>query len=388
MAPPFASFPEAEHRQRLAKARRALDEAGIGCCICVAPEHLFYYGGYDSWVGVNSPQALIFTPGSDEPTIVVRNVDRPLVTETSWVADIRTYHMHRDDPAALIAEVVAEKGCAGDPLGIEAGSYALTWGWGRHLGRALAPSELVDVTTLLGDLRWIKSPAEIACLRRAAVHAEAGLAAARRHLKPGISEIAFAAEIEAAIRRNGSDFWAIPIELASGTRSAGGHATPRERIIEPGDLVHVEFAGVDRRYHAVALPCFAAGKPSKDAADLYAVARESLAAGMAAIRPGAPVADIEEASLVPLRREGLEDNAMMRFGYGIGIAYPPIWLETLQISRGIDQRMAPGMAFVLHACVTLENKGLGAIIGGTWLLGESGLEMLAGPGEVPLEVIG
>jgi len=388
MAPPYAAFTEAEHRERLGRARAAMRTAGIGCSVSVALENLYYIGGYDSWVGVNSPQALIFTADADEPTLVVRNVDRPLATETSWVRDIRTYHMHRDDPAQLIAEVVAEKGAAGGPLGIEAASYALTWDWGRHLERALAPSQLVDVTGLLGDLRWLKSPAELACIRRAASFAEAGLTTARKALRPGITEVAYSAEIEASLRRAGSDYWAIPIELASGNRSAGGHGTARERVIEPGEIVHVEFAGVDKRYHAVALPCFSVGKPTSAVADLYRVTRESLAAGIAAIRPGVPVADVEEASLAPLRREGLEDAFMMRFGYGIGIAYPPIWLETLQISRGIDQRLAPGMAFVLHAALALEDEGLGAILGGTWLLRDNGLELLVGPGDVPLEVIG
>jgi len=388
MPPSHAAFSEAEHRERLGRARRVMADAGIAACVCVAPEDLYYFGGYDSWVGVNSPQAMIFTPGEDEPTIVVRNVDRPLVTETSWIGDIRTYHMHRDDPAELIAQVVAEKGADGSVLGIEAQSYALTWNWGRTLERVLAPSQLIDVTTLLGDLRWFKSPAEIACIRRAAGFANIGVEAARATLRPGISEIAWAAEIEAAMRRAGSDFWAIPIELAGGPRGAGGHATPRERIIEAGDMLHAEFAGVDRRYHVVALPTLAAGEPTSEARDLYDVTRESLVAGMAAIRPGVPVANVEEASLEPLRRAGLEHAAMMRFGYGIGIAYPPIWLETLQISRGIDQRLSPGMAFVLHACVTLEDSGLGAVLGGTWMLHEDGLEMLAGPGDVPLEVIG
>ena len=388
MPPRHAAFAETEHRERLARARQAMAAAGIDACVCVAPEDLYYLGGYDSWVAVNSPQALIFTVRDDEPTIVVRNVDRPLVTETAWVRDIRTYHMHLDDPAALIAAVVAEKGADGAVLGIEAQSYALTWDWGRQLERALAPAQLIDVTTLLGNLRWLKSPAEVACIRRAAAHAKTGLTAARATLRPGITEIAWAAEIEAAMRRQGCDFWAIPIEMAGGPRGAGGHATPRERVIEPGDLMHAEFAGVDSRYHVVALPTLAAGKPSSDARDLYEVTRQSLVAGMEAIRPGVPVADVEEASLEPLRRAGLEHAAMMRFGYGIGIAYPPIWLETLQISRGIDQRLAPGMAFVLHACVTLEDSGLGAVLGGTWMLHDNGLEMLAGPGDVPLEVIG
>ena len=152
-------------------------------------------------------------------------------------------------------------------------------------------------------------------------------------------------------------------------------------------MMHIEFAGVDKRYHVVALPTLAAGEPTKEARELHDVTRESLVAGIAAIRPGVPVAEVEEASLEPLRRAGLAHAAMMRFGYGIGIAYPPIWLETLQISRGIDQRLAPGMAFVLHACVTLEDSSLGAVLGGTYMLHEDGLEMLVGPCDVPLEVI-
>src|ERR1700736_4787461 len=121
----YAAFPEEEHRARLRRARQALREADIACCISVAPEHLYYLGGYDSWVSVNSPQALIFSSDEDEPTLVVRNVDLALPRETSWVRDIRSYHLHAEDVAALIASVVAQKGCRGGRIGIETQSYAL-----------------------------------------------------------------------------------------------------------------------------------------------------------------------------------------------------------------------------------------------------------------------
>ena len=386
--PPFAAFPEAEHRVRLARARHVLREAGFEIAIVMAPEHLFYLGGYDSWVAVNSPQAMIFgLADDDEPVIVVRNVDLSLVTETSWVRDIRTYHLHVDDPMATIAAAAEEKGLRDGPVAIETQSYVVTRALAERFQEALSPAPLRDATEVLGRLRWLKSDLEIAALRRAAGYAEAGLEAARRTLRPGITEVALAAEIEAAMRRSGSDFWAIPTELTSGNRNAGGHGTPRPRVIEPGDLVHMEFAGVDRRYHAVAISTMAAGEPDREDRDLYELTRASLAAGMAAIQPGVPVADVEEASLEPLHAAGLADAAMMRFGYGIGIAYPPVWLETLQISRGIEQRLEPGMVFVLHACLALPDQQRGTIQGGTWMLGEAGLEMLVGPGDVALEVV-
>jgi len=383
----FASFSEQEHRARLAQARRLLKEQGIDHCISVAPESLYYYGGYDSWVSVNSPQALIFSVDESEPTIVLRDTDVSLALESSWVKDVRSYRMMFDDIPATFAAVAREKGLRGGKVAIEIQSYAIPHSLGLALARALAPAEIVDATVLLGMPRLIKSPAEMAYLRKAGTYAQAGLDAARRVLKPGISEIALAGEIEHAMRAAGSDYWSIPTELASGDRSAGGHGTARERIIERGDIVHLEFAGVAARYHAAAIHTMAAGEPSKRARSVYDVGRASLAAGIREIRPGASVSDIEEASLEPVRAAGLEHAAVMRFGYGLGVAYPPIWLEPLQISRGSDQIMQTGMVFVLHAYLQLVDEQLGIIQGGTYALTENGVEMLIGGGDVELEVV-
>jgi Xaa-Pro aminopeptidase len=387
MSVTYAAFTESEHRERLARVRRILKRNGIECCVSVAPEHLYYLAGYDSWVSVNSPQALIFMADGGEPTLIVRDVDLALPRETSWVTDVRSYHLFSDDVGALVASVVSEKGFHGNKVAIETQSYALPYSLGQTLARALAPASIVDATELLGAARLVKSAGEMRYLRAAARFAQIGLDAARKTLKPGISELALAAAVEGAMRSAGSDYWSIPTELASGPRTAGGHATARDRVIESGDLVHLEFAGVSHRYHATAVHTLAAGLPSKRAREVYDLARASLAAGIAAVRPGVGVAAVEEASLEPLRRAGLEGAAIMRFGYGIGIAYPPIWLEPLQISRGFDQVLEPGMVFVLHAYIQLLEEKLGIIQGGTYTLTDTGLDMLVGGGAIDLEVV-
>ena len=385
--PVFAAFSEAEHRERLARARASLADAGFAGCVSVAPEHLYYLAGYDSWVSVNSPQALVFTTGDDAPTLLVRNVDRPLAAETSWLDDVREYHLHADDAPALIAGIAREKGMADGRVAVELQSYALPHAFGIALEAALAPARVADATGLLGDLRLIKSAREMDYLREAADFASIGLAAARRSLRPGMTEIALAGEVERAMRLAGSDFWAVPTELASGPRTPGGHATPRERLIEPGDLVHLEFAGVSHRYHAVAVHTMAAGEPGPRVRQVYDIARASLAAGIAVIEPGVPVDVVEEASLEPLAAAGLVEFAQMRFGYGIGVAYPPIWLESLQISRGFVRRLEPGMVFVLHACIELPDEGIGIVQGGTYALTDDGPHMLVGGGDVAFDVL-
>ncbi len=388
MTPTYAAFPIDEHHERLARARVALRAAGFDGCVSVAPEHHYYLAGYDSWVGVNCPQALVFATDDTAPVLIVRDVDRPLVAETSWVDDVRTYRLHDQDPAEAIAATTKSVGLGQGRLGIESQSYALSHAFGARLAQALQPATLDDATAILGELRVIKSAREMVYLGRAARHAQAGLEAFRANAKVGTTEIALAGAIERALRDSGGDYGAIPTELAGGPRSAGGHATPMARAIASGDLTHAEFAGVERRYHAVAIHTVAAGAPRPVQHELYEAARASLAAGIAAVAPGVPVDAVEEASLVPLRAVGLEQRAMMRFGYGIGIAYPPIWLETLQISRGVQRTLAPGMVFVLHACLELPEDGLGVVQGGTYALTDGGLTMLVGGGDVPLDVIG
>ena len=388
MSAEYAVFTQTEHKNRLARARDRLAACGFEVCVSVAPETHYYLAGYDAWVGVNSPQALVFSISEEtEPTLIVRNVDTRLATETTWLSDIRKYQLFADDFSKLVAGIVREKGWTGGRIAMELQSYALNAALYSELASALKPAEIFDATRLLGDLRIIKSETEMRYVREAAGYANLGLDAAREALRVGVTEIEVAAAVEGAMREAGSDYWAIPTEISSGTRTPGGHATPRHRVIESGDIVHFEFAGVSHRYHATAVHTMACGAPNSRAAELYEIARVSLAAGVSQCHAGAWVADIEEASLEPIRAAGLEAYANMRFGYGIGLAYPPVWLETLQISRGFEDRLAPGMVFVLHAYLQLDHENIGIIQGGTWALTTDGLEQLVGGGDLPLEIV-
>ena len=387
MNPPFAAFQESEHRERLSRARTKLREAGLTGCICIAPENLFYLIGYDS-IAYFSYQALVFSIEEDsDPTLVIRNVDLSLVWETSWIEDIRTYHLHAANVPEIVANVAREKGLQRGSIGIDLQTYALPAAYGLPLVKALEPMRVQDATELLGSLQYIKSEREMTYVREAANYADIGLETARKTLKAGITEIELAAAIEGALRKAGSDYWAVPTEIASGPRTPGGHAAPMPRVIEKGDLVHVELAGVSRRYHVVALHTMAVGEPSPRAREIYAVTLESLRAGIKACAPGAPVADIEKASLEPLKREGLEHTAMMRFGLGIGIGYPPVWVGSFQIDRYSAQTLEPGMTFYVHACLELVDEGIGTVQGATYYVTQTGIERLSGGGDVELEIV-
>lgn len=71
-----------------------------------------------------------------------------------------------------------------------------------------------------------------------------GLKAFRQKAHAGVTERSIAGDIGAALRQAGSDYWAVPIEMATGYRAHHVLGTPSERALNEGDLIHVEFGAV------------------------------------------------------------------------------------------------------------------------------------------------
>lgn len=384
--PQFAVFTAAEHKERVARARKALADGDYDGAICIGAELLNYLGGFDC-CSYFSPQALIFaTKSDDEPILLVRNIDAINAEETSWLMDIRGYQLNFADPLEIIAGIVRELGIGAGRIAVDFGSYACTARYGFNLVKALESATLDDATVLFSTLQFQKSEAELVHVCQAGKFADIGWKAAQESLRVGMTEIELAAEVEYAMRAAGSEFSALATLCATGARTPGMHSTPTNKEIEEGDVVHMEFAGVSSRYHAVSMFTFAAGEPSPLVRELYDVGNETLAAAMAECAPGKPIGGMESASLEPLKRAGREKAYMAMFGTGLGVAYPPIWVGSLTINRWSDTILEPGMVFYAHSCLQFMDEGIGITQGGSYLVTEDGYEPICGPGHIPLFV--
>jgi Xaa-Pro aminopeptidase len=382
-----APFPPEEMAARLARVRRAMVAGGINALIVMAPDSQYWLCGLESFISGVLSQALIVPADDDrQMALVVWDAETPLARATAIVEQIYAYRFGVDDPAEAFRAALDACAPSAEVVGFDAASRAVPHTLGSVLVAALAPARCVDCSTLLADARLVKSEHELAFLRRAGGFAQAGLEAALEHARPGISERRLAAEIEYAMRRAGSDYPSIPTELTSGPRSALVHGTPSHRTLEAGDLVHVEVGGVEQRYNAVGLQTFhIGGAPAPPAGvQLYEVAQACLRAGLDAIRPGIEAHAVEAPALTVLRDAGFGDSFQMRFGYGVGASYPPTWLDPFQISRTSVQKLQPGIAFVLHACLFDKTAQVGVVVGATYAMTEAGVELLAGAAAVDL----
>ncbi|MBI4641498.1 MAG: aminopeptidase P family protein [Candidatus Tectomicrobia bacterium] len=370
------AFTEQEHRERLTRAKEVLKRTGLDCCICVAPELLYYFAGYEAHTHF-SIQALVFGPNDDEPTLVIRDVDRGRVEVTSWVADVRYYRHVAQDPVELVANAVREKVASPRRIALDLKTHALTGAYALRLVDLLRPAQFEDSTPIIDSLRLVKSEQEMMYIREAGRYAEVGLQRALQVIRPGLTEIELAGQIELAMREAGSEYQAMPTWMNTGPRRSG-HKTPDHRAIRSGDSITMEFAGVHRRYHAVTMQTVAVGKVPASFQKTYNAALKALRVGSAMVKAGIAVAESERAAVKALIESGADPSVRARFGYGVSACYPPTWLESLDITLESEQVFQPNMSFVLHVGHRDSKTSLRVLIGGAYVLTKSGLEVLSG----------
>src|SRR5262249_7740465 len=137
------------------------------------------------------------------------------------------------------------------------------------------------------------------------------------------------------------------------------------------------------RYHVSVYHSVHLGPPSSRYREAYDAAQEALQEEVAAIAVGVPVSSAALAARRSLERKSLDKYSKVRWGYGLGIAYPPSWLEPLDIIEESQEVFAAGMVFCLHVPMQVPEEAFGLNIGGDYLLTNEGLEALDTTGGSP-----
>ena len=138
-----------------------------------------------------------------------------------------------------------QAGVAGDPWDGRPSREA-------HFLRLLADRfpalERRDLTPILDGLRYVKSPREIALIRKASVLAGLGLLEAMRSTRPGVFEYQVAAAARFVFLANGSRFEGYNPIAGGGTNAWMGHYSRNLDRLTAGDMVLMDYAP-DLRYY-------------------------------------------------------------------------------------------------------------------------------------------
>ena len=349
-------FTRDEFQQRLNRVQHLLQTQQLDALLAFEPETVTYLTGFFTR-GYDSFQFAII-PMQGEPLIVCRDMEQFYLEQTAVFRD-HLFWADGDDKIAVAARAIRQMVSVKGHVGIEMASWQLTAARFSGLQASLPDLTFADCSTLVAQLRVIKSAAEIVYQRQAGRVAEVGMQAAIDTAKPGNSERDIAAAICDAMIRAGSDRPG-PGVLSSGERAFHLHGGYSDRIIEVGDHVQVETTPNVRYYHARFMRPIKAGVASdKDhdiVARLIAIQDRALAEVGAGIAAAIPDRIYREGVL----RSGLLDQYTNKTFYSIGLMFEPTSGEPLEATAHSTWSFATGM--VLHTYVLAYGFGISETI--------------------------
>jgi len=175
----------------------------------------------------------------------------------------------------------------------------------REQGRSgvNAPGEVVDVRSLVDEMRLFKSDYELNAMRRAASISTAAHMRAMQIARPDMMEYEIEAEFLHEFYRHGSHSPAYPSIVASGANACTLHYTANNAQLKDGDLLLID-AGCELDGYAsdITRTFPVNGKFSAAQKDLYELVLAAQAAAIDKIRPGCHWNEPHEAALDVLIR--------------------------------------------------------------------------------------
>jgi Xaa-Pro aminopeptidase len=229
-----------------------------------------------------------------------------------------------------------------------------------------------DGTRLVDDLLMHKSPAEVACVRKAAQTADEAYVIFRQAAKKGRAQYEVVAEVESWLRAHGvADNFML---IGSGGTDIRSVTPPSNRKLADGDLVITELTPAIEGYFAQICRTLVVGKASDAQKTAFAIYVEALEAGIAAVRPGVLASDVARAENDVFRKHGMGEYVTSAYtrvrGHGLGLFAD----SKPHILENVDTELTPGMTFVVHPNTYNPNVGY-IMLGDSVTVTETGCEV-------------
>lgn len=365
----YPRFSAAEMSQRRNAIESAMESAGV--------EHLVAYGSARvgtavQWISewpVTQEAALVVSHGRQDTLFVQHYNHLPNARRIAYNADVRWGGPSTLD--AVVAELRSRR--AGKRVGLV--------GPMRYQGFERLSAEFGEVLTLDTEytgLRLIKSAEEVERLRVAADLSDAALAAVANGVEPGMDELSLAALCEGAYLAQGATnhIHYFAVTSMSDPEMCVPAQFQSNRRIQEGDVLFCEISANYWGYAGQVLRTFiVAAEPEDLFVRLHHTALQSFADITAAVRPGAHVRELVEASAI-IEKNGFTIYDDLVHGYGGGYL-PPVLGSTSRAHRPIpDMYLEEGMALVVQPNVITSDEKAGVQTGELGLVTAEGWRSL------------
>ncbi len=343
---------------RLARAREALEESGLGALLLFDFYNIRYVTS--TWIGgalgdKMTRYALLTRTG--EPMLwefgsAARHhqLFSPWLEPDNCRAGMLGLRGAVPPSAGLFASAVSElkglledHGVAGEPVGLDITELPFLFEMQRQ------GIEVRDCQQVMLDARQIKSTDEITLLSQAAAMVDGVYQDIFEALKPGVRENEIVALANKRLYEMGSD-QVEAINAVSGERCNPHPHNFSDRIIRPGDQAFFDVIQSYNGYRTCYYRTFGVGSATAVQRDAYTRAREWMDAAIELVKPG--VSTDEIARVWPAATDFGFPNEMaafgLQFGHGLGLGLHerPIISRLNSLSSPLEIRA--GMVFALE----------------------------------------
>ncbi|HEX6607593.1 MAG TPA: Xaa-Pro peptidase family protein [Chloroflexia bacterium] len=344
-----AGSPQAPYAARLERAREQLRHAGLDYCFIGPSSDLRYLTGLN--LHLSERLSLLIVPANGPSHLVIPAFEAPGLPPLPESIRVAAWE-ENEDPARLVARLLQPQGESQGVTGTIAVGDQLWAVFLLRLQAALPRATFSTAALVLEPLRLVKDAAEVAAMAEAGAQADAVFAEIQQMRFSGQSEYQIAEAIAGRLRARGLRIEWGPI-VGSGPNGASPHHTASDRIIQPGELVVLDFGGVLNGYNADMTRTVAVGhEPDAEMRQVYELVRQGQEKGVQAAQPGLTGEQLDSVVRDFFTQAGYGQYFTHRLGHGIGLdAHEPPYLV-----QGGQMVLAPGMAFTVEPGLYLKGR--------------------------------
>lgn len=335
-------------RERLQKAKDAMEKSGVDALFVFALEDVRYLTGYRSHLGP-APilgMAAAVLPRGGEPILCTVDVVHSRARMPWMKPDHimgRPFIRTEGGTKNWAEEVKAKIGkLAEGKIGVDICTFSLS----QWLPKCFPKAQFVDGREVLFQAKMIKTKDEIECQKIATMVTEAGFQALLENLKPGVRECELLAIAWQKFTELGSEWTQCSNIVCSGPYTAPYRRFTSDRIIREGDMVIVDIGACFNGYWGDFTRTYVCGdvRPTKEQIDLHQESYNTLFNACAEAVVGKTNADIAKHLNNPQSNPN-SDNLSSGHGAGVNPWEPP-WVTHLTPDAIIPLR--PGMLFSIE----------------------------------------
>jgi D-alanyl-D-alanine dipeptidase len=223
-----------------------------------------------------------------------------------------------------------------------------------NLGRVAGFDRLRTGSTLVNELRRVKTDEELAAMGRAIATVERTMAAVTPLVVPGVTMLDLVEAVEHELRAHGSRCPSFTTHMFTGLGDDdfdSGTGTARNAI-PTGTSVMFDFGGVVDGYCSDFGRTIYCGEPPEEYREAYAVMLAAQEAGRAAAKAGTLAREVNAACRKPIEDAGFGEHFRHRMGHGIGMDVH----ERPFISTEDETPLQPGMTFTDEPSIIIPGR--------------------------------